>query len=362
MKKQEMRVASLFSGVGGFEIGLKMSELEHKVIFTSEIDKHAQRSYIENFGDDYLHGDITLIDEKDILNHDLMCAGFPCQAFSIAGQRQGFDDTRGTLFFDVARILKEKQPKFVLLENVKNLISHDKSRTIKIILSTLNDLGYTVDFSVVNSSESGVPQNRDRTYIVGVLKGEVEEFESDRRSKKITSLKKDLQEMKIKGFNFFNSLKFENKYSVIADILQDHVEEKYYFNSDDLEIYLSNLDIEMAKEKAKKIMKLLDLPIEVHNDLQRQRRVYSIYGISPTILARADSTKVILEKEDSYRIRKFTPIENFLAQGFTLDFVMKLKNIGISDAQLYKQSGNAVSPPVIKQIINHMKEVLIDGK
>ena len=106
-------------------------------------------------------------------------AGFPCQAFSIAGKREGFDDTRGTLFFDVARIIKEKEPKFILLENVKNLVSHDNSNTIKTILETLNSLGYTVDFTIINSCEMGVPQNRERTYILGIKGLESEKFNED---------------------------------------------------------------------------------------------------------------------------------------------------------------------------------------
>ena len=135
---KKIRIVSLFSGIGGFELGINNSELKGDVVFASEIDKYAQLSYLSNFKNHNLNGDITIISEKDIPDHDLLVAGFPCQAFSIAGKQKGFDDTRGTLFFDVARILKEKQPKYILLENVKNLVAHDSGNTFKVIINRLN--------------------------------------------------------------------------------------------------------------------------------------------------------------------------------------------------------------------------------
>ena len=126
---KKIRIVSLFSGVGGFEEGIKKTGTPYEIVFASEIDKHARVSYASNFDNKNLYGDITLIDEKNIPNHDCLVAGFPCQSFSIAGRKQGFNDTRGTLFFEIARIIKEKRPKAFLLENVKNLKSHDKGRT-----------------------------------------------------------------------------------------------------------------------------------------------------------------------------------------------------------------------------------------
>ncbi|MBR3920598.1 MAG: DNA (cytosine-5-)-methyltransferase, partial [Oscillospiraceae bacterium] len=149
--KRKIKVVSLFSGIGGFEEGLRKSRINSEIIFASEIDNNAQKSYSANFNSNVLKGDITQINEKDIPDHELLLAGFPCQSFSIAGMRKGFDDIRGTLFFDVARILKKKKPRYILLENVKNLISHDGSKTIRIILDTLNEIGYTIDFTIINS-------------------------------------------------------------------------------------------------------------------------------------------------------------------------------------------------------------------
>ena len=135
-------------------------------MFASDIDKEASVAYKENFGIDS-HSDITKIDAKDIPKHDILLAGFPCQAFSIIGARKGFDDTRGTLFFDIARILKEKQPKGFVLENVKQLKGHDSGRTLNVILDTLKDLGYDAEFKVLNAKDFGLPQKRERIFIVG---------------------------------------------------------------------------------------------------------------------------------------------------------------------------------------------------
>lgn len=350
MSKKSLKIVSLFSGIGGFEEGLKQANISYEIVFASEIDKYAKISYSANFSDENLFGDITKINEKCIPEHDLLCAGFPCQAFSIAGKRNGFNDTRGTLFFDVARILKEKKPKYIMLENVKNLISHDNSNTIDIILKTLNEIGYTVDFTIINSCESGVPQNRDRTYIVGIYNYKIEKFKEDKRSAKVNSLKKSYNQDEFKGFNFFDTLKFNCKKECIEDILIDDVDERYFFNSDKIKDFLDTNEINDEKEYQNKILKIFDLPKEVHKDLERQRRVYSTKGISPTVLARSDSTKIYIEKGCKKYIRKVTPEENFYIQGFSKDFVDNIKKVNMSNTQMYKQSGNAVSPPVIAEI------------
>lgn len=355
MKSEKIKVVSLFSGIGGFEEGLKLAKIDSEVVFASEIDLHAKASYISNFGPDNLHGDITKINEKDIPDHDLLLGGFPCQSFSIAGRQKGFDDTRGTLFFDVARILNEKKPKYILLENVKNLVSHDNSKTIRKILETLNELGYTVDFTVINSSESGVPQNRDRTYICGILNGACEPFEEDARSSLISQLKKELNAEGFKGFNFFKGVKFRAKKKHIVDILESDVEKRYFFDADIVVNYLNtSSDIVDVSEVENRIIKLFDLPRDVHNDLERQRRVYSVKGISPTVLARSDSTKILVEIDGTKHVRKVTPSENFYIQGFSKRFVENIIKSGTSATQMYKQSGNAVSPPVISGILKEL--------
>ncbi len=351
-----MKVVSLFSGIGGFELGIKNSQLEAEVVFSSEIDKYATASYLSNFHNNNLKGDITKISEKDIPNHDLLVAGFPCQAFSIAGKQEGFNDTRGTLFFDVTRILKEKKPKYFLLENVKNLVVHDGGKTFKTIIKALNQIGYTVDFTIINSVEAGLPQNRERTYIVGIFNGKTSEKNTDKRNKKIDTLKLTFD---YKGFDFFNSLSFKNPQKHIKDILENNKNEKYLITNDSVVEFLKKNDFKEDGNFVDKIVKLFDLPRNVWNDLERQRRVYSTYGISPTILARTDTTKVYLNNGNESYIRKFTPRENFRLQGFDDNFINNILNT-VSMTQQYKQSGNAVSPPVVTGIINHLIKFMED--
>jgi DNA (cytosine-5)-methyltransferase 1 len=164
-----MTYFSMFSGIGGFEIPLE--ELGFECVGYSEIDKYAIQVYQSHFINHHNYGDATRIIASELPDFDLLVGGFPCQAFSVAGKRRGFDDTRGTLFFDIARILKEKRPRFFILENVKGLLSHDHGRTFKTIISTLAELGYSVEWEVLNSKNFGVPQNRERVFIVGYLGG-----------------------------------------------------------------------------------------------------------------------------------------------------------------------------------------------
>ena len=210
-----MKYLSLFSGIGGFELGIQQAyeEITHSrmvgngdkdnsisgrqetkhgsgvgdkqterpcdesnesaptCIGYSEIDKYAIQVYQRHFPNHKNYGDITKINEKELPDFDFLCGGFPCQSFSIAGKRGGFKDTRGTLFFDIARILKAKQPRLLLLENVKGLLSHDEGRTFTTIISTLDELGYDLQWQVLNSKNFGVPQNRERVFIVGHLRG-----------------------------------------------------------------------------------------------------------------------------------------------------------------------------------------------
>lgn len=349
-----MKIVSLFSGIGGFELGIQNSRLKGNIVFSSEIDKYATASYLSNFDDNNLKGDITKISEKEIPEHDFLVAGFPCQAFSIAGRQKGFEDTRGTLFFDVIRILKEKHPKYILLENVKNLVAHDEGKTFKTIIKSLNEVGYTIDFTIINSVEAGLPQNRERTYIVGIFNGEEDSVRYDKRNTKIREFKLNFE---YKGFDFFSSLNFSNPQKYIKDILEETKDSRFMITNDKVKNFLNeNKYIDKIKS-VPKIIKLFDLPKEVWNDLERQRRVYSINGISPTILARSDTTKIYLEDETGPFIRKFTPRENFRLQGFDEKFIDNITKT-VSMTQQYKEAGNAVSPPVITGIVNHLLEFM----
>lgn len=167
-----MKYLSLFSGIGGFELGLLNSNYDFECVGYSEIDKYARSIYERNFPEHINFGDATKIETKDLPDFDFLVGGFPCQAFSLAGKRRGFNDTRGTLFFEIARILKDKRPRYFLLENVKGLLSHDKGKTFKTILEILSDLRYDVRWKVYNSKDYGVPQNRERVFIEGYSRRE----------------------------------------------------------------------------------------------------------------------------------------------------------------------------------------------
>lgn len=188
----------LFCGIGGFRLAVNSAAKKHgykaKCVLSSDIDEKAQFAYEANFRDRPI-GDITKVDASSVPDHDLLLGGFPCQAFSIIGEGKGFKDTRGTLFFDVARILKEKRPPAFVLENVKQLRGHDSGRTLQVILSTLTELGYWVDYRVLNALDFGVPQKRERIIIVGFLKGTQFGFQWPQPThKEIVSLDKILED------------------------------------------------------------------------------------------------------------------------------------------------------------------------
>ena len=167
-----MNYLSLFSGIGGFEYGIQQSQKsdQFNCIGFGEIDKYAKNIYKKHYPDHPDLGDVTQIRTEDLPTFDFLVGGFPCQAFSVAGKRRGFDDTRGTLFFEIARLCRDKRPRYLLLENVKGLLSHNKGQTFKRILEVLSDLGYDVSWEVLNSKNFGVPQNRERIFIKGYLR------------------------------------------------------------------------------------------------------------------------------------------------------------------------------------------------
>ena len=164
-----IKYLSLFSGIGGFELGLQNSKHDFECIGFSEIDKYAKSIYKKHYPNHPDLGDATKLDTSELPDFDFLVGGFPCQAFSIAGKRKGFNDTRGTLFFEIARVLKDKRPRYFLLENVRGLLSHDKGKTFQTILEILADLGYITRWRLFNSKDFGVPQRRERVFIEGYL-------------------------------------------------------------------------------------------------------------------------------------------------------------------------------------------------
>ena len=305
----------MFAGVGGIRLGFE--KVGFTTVFSNDFEPKCADTYNQNFKTAKLIvEDITKISTNDIPDCDFVLGGFPCQAFSIAGYRHGFDDKkgRGNLFFDIARIIKDKQPTGFLLENVKNLKSHDNGNTFKIIEQTLKDMGYFVKSKVLNSMEYGnVPQNRERIYIVGF---------KDKKT--------------IDRFEFPDPIELTKS---ISDILEDEVDKKYYYNGKPLYDRLKN-------------------DITEKNAVYQWRRQYvrkNKKGVCPTLTANmgmgGHNVPIIF---DGKGIRKLTPRECFRIQGFPDSY--KLPNI--ADSALYKQAGNSVSVPVIARIAEQMVKVI----
>jgi DNA (cytosine-5)-methyltransferase 1 len=289
-------------------------------------------------------GDITLINEKDIPDHDLLVGGFPCQSFSIAGRREGTADTRGTLFFEIERIVKEKKPNFILLENVKGLLSDDKGLTFEIILERLSEAGYKVDFSIVNSKRFDVAQNRERVFIVAD-RLENEEVWIKNEDKKIKKMKDILEKNdKIKSFNFDFPEGTENTIK-IKHILEKEFEPKYIMNKPYkvFEYKETELDLKMVGE------------IDMKGN-QSIRRIYGADGICPTLTTMEGGhrqPKILWDDE----IRKLSPKECFAVQGFPEESYEILRKDGAKDSLLYKLIGNSVTPQVVAAILKNWKNL-----
>lgn len=314
------KVVSLFSGVGGIDLAFEHAGF--KTIFANDIDEPACKTFSKNFNIPIVCDDIKNIKEDDIPDCDCLVAGFPCQAFSIAGYRKGFEDTRGTLFFEIARIIRKKKPQVVFLENVKNLVAHDNGKTFEVILSTLHDIGYHVRYMVLNACEYGnIPQNRERIYMVGFLN---ENFANK--------------------FYFPQPIRLTNKLKDEIDF-ENKVDDKYYY----------------THEKYPRIVEEME-KFNNQDTLYQWRRQYvrqNKSNISPTLTANmgtgGHNVPLVITK---YGIRKLTPKECFNLQGFPSDY--ELPNI--STAQLYKQAGNSVCVTVIERIAENIFKILNNKK
>lgn len=311
-----IKTIDLFAGVGGVRIGFEKAGFS--TVFANDFEPKCADTYNLNFKSTPLTvADIRKIKVSDLPKFDFLLGGFPCQAFSIAGYRHGFRDARGNLFFDVARIIDARKPMGFLLENVKNLYSHDGGKTFKVIAQTLDELGYDIKFKILNSMNYGnVPQNRERIYIVGF--------------RKETGL--------INNFEFPEELPRTKN---VLDILEnpESIDQKYYYNDKPLFERLKEYKFESGK-------------------VYQWRRQYireNKSGVSPTLTANMGTGghNVPIVK-DSRGIRKLTPRECARLQGFPDSY--KLPNI--SDSHLYKQFGNSVSIPVIERIAKNIQKVL----
>lgn len=298
---KKIRFIDLFCGIGGFRYAanqcFKKYGIDSECVFSSDIDKPAQESYHANFGE-WPSGDITKVDAADIPDFDLLFGGFPCQAFSIIGKREGFaDKTRGTLFFEIARILKEKRPRAFVLENVKQLATHDNGRTISTILSTLREeLGYYVDYKILNALDYGLPQKRERVVIVGSTRPFVMRW----------------PEQVVNG-------------KTLEDILEKDIDKKYYASS-------------KIVEKRKSMHTSKYKPAIWH---ENKAGNITSYPFSCALRAGASYNYLLVDGE-----RRLTPRECLRLQGFPDEFQMV-----VSDCQIRKQAGNAVPVDMIRCVL-----------
>lgn len=311
MINKNYKIIDLFAGIGGIRLGFaNVFKKQASFVFSSEIDKFSKITYETNYGH-IPSGDITSIEAKDIPSFDILLAGFPCQPFSNAGLKKGFNDTRGTLFFDIVRIVKYHKPQVLFLENVKGFKNHDKGNTFKVVKETLETIGYKVFWDILNAKDFGVPQNRERIYIIAFLDNDIE-------------------------FEFPKSLNIEVK---LGDILEESVDEKYTI-SDKL----------WAGHQRRKL----------EHKKKGNGFGYSIFTeeseYTSTISARyyKDGSEILIKQKDK-NPRKLTPREAGRLQGFSNSF-----KIPVSDTQAYRQFGNSVAVPVIEALArNIFKEINI---
>lgn len=235
------RYVELFAGIGGFSFGLK--EVGGNCVMASEWDKFAKNSYQILHPDVDLRDDVTKIGAEEVPEHDVLVFGMPCQAFSVAGKRLGFEDMRGTLYFEAMRIAKEKKPKVLWMENVKGLVSHDKGRTLDVMVQAMSDIGYTVDFEVLNSKYFGVPQNRERIFLIGVRNDllETAEWETGKRTDVVAKGKRRIAQLGVNTFNF--DWPAQEEVTVrLRDILESNVDERYYLSEEKTAKLVAQLD------------------------------------------------------------------------------------------------------------------------
>lgn len=368
---KQIKLATMFSGIGAIEFALKRLNLNHKIIFASDNDKFVKQSYFANYNIDEAswYDDVQEIDGKKYQNKiDLLVGGSPCQSFSMVGKRKGFEDTRGTLFYEFARVVKQSQPKVFIYENVKGLLSHDKGKTFEIIKATFDELGYSYFHKVLNSKDYGIPQHRERIFIVGFkdknerfkfpeaikLKNSMQDFLEDyidskyylkekgikfvtsskNRQKRYTQINGEIAlcQKANQQFNWHGDFVFDNKQSYdfnefIFNI--EEVKEKYYL-SDKIKSYVLSSGTKNFKTCTK-------TDLEIARPLLQSMHKMHRAGVDNYVT------------HNKGRIRKLTPKECLRLMGFTDDF----KQV-VSDTQLYRQAGNSIVVDVLIALLKQM--------
>ncbi len=320
-KLKDFTFIDLFAGIGGFRLALE--SFGAKCVYSNEWDADAQKVYAQNFNE-IPDGDITKVDENAIPSHNILCAGFPCQAFSISGKQRGFEDSRGTLFFDVARIVKAKQPQVVFMENVKNFATHDRGRTLNVVKTTMEELGYDFHQKILNAVDYGIPQKRERIYMVCFRK-----------------------DMKIKNFSFPKP--FMLKRHVEDFLLKDEkLLKDLYINRQD--IYYNNTPDNSYSNKS--------IRLGIVNKGGQGERIYSTKGIAITLSANGGG---VFAKTGGYLIngrpRKLHPRECARIMGFPDSYILAEK-----DSNAYRQFGNSVVIDVLQLIIAQIAKSLEENQ
>lgn len=370
-----MRFLDVFSGIGGFRAGLEKAG--HTCVGHIERDVFARKSYSAIYDikeNEYDRKDITEIEDFTELREkvDLLCGGFPCQSFSMAGRRKGFDDVRGTMFFYLAKILEQAKPPFLLFENVKGLLSHDKGETFKTIITCLDDLGYDVEWQLLNSKNFGVPQNRERVYIIGYLRGS--------GGRKILPIRDTSEQVNVNGYTATIPTKYRGGCggeTYIKNTAKIQMIGKDPKRRDTYRLYDKNglaptlttaqggghtpfilnkgVKIKNGTKLGYQEARVGDsINIQFINNDNRRGRVG--VGVSNT-LTTGGNMGTLEWSGEKYRIRKLTPKECWRLQGFSDEAFEKAKATGMSDSQLYKQAGNAVTVNVVYAIGKLLKEV-----
>lgn len=328
--KENIKFIDLFAGIGGFRVALEKENFE--CVYSSEIDSHACEMYEANFGDNP-YNDITKIDVESIPDFDLLCAGFPCQAFSISGKQKGFyDETRGTLFFSICKIIETKKPKVIFLENVQNLEKHDGGNTLRIMLHTLQKLGYSVQYKVLNAKDFNVPQNRERIIIIGNNMGKFFDFNQVNTSP-VHSMKEFLE--KDGDFEYLD----ENEYTLIDNYKRQPKSGLVFIGYRNKKIRTNGV-----REGTEHLSRVHKQP----------NRIYSSEGMHPTIASQETSGRYWIY--DNKKVRKLTINECFKFMGFPKDF----KKVGLK-SKLYERIGNSVCVNMINEIAKQIKTQIFEG-
>ena len=369
-----MRFFDLFAGIGGFRLAFEREGF--KCVGFCEIDKKARelyRAYYDTTGE-VEYEDARKINPADLPDFDVLCAGFPCQSFSIAGKRRGFEDTRGTLFFEIARITEVKRPTHLLLENVKGLLSHDGGRTFEVVLKTLDDLGYDAEWEVLNSKDFGVPQHRERVFIVGHLRGKSRPqvfpiteadkvyYRPPKTKEKIYTDSNLAKTLTARQYGNWNGTYVYDPYN---KNFRNGTVGTLRTNGSNGNSWILMGNIYPSQGQAGKVYNVDGIgpslttgdPPKVGfiNKDSQGCRIYGTDGPFTTLLTKGSGNNLILTEK--LKIRRLTPLECFRLQGFPDDIYYKARELGIADIHLYRFTGNSITVPVVQTIARKLKRL-----